>query len=120
MNDIQFEGKVAVVTGAGGGLGREYALDLARRGASVVVNDINTDAAQAVVEEITAAGGAAIVNSSDITKFSTNGDALAYSTLLGGRSSDGGCPGICTRRSRSMSRLGSEPSRPHVYGCCGS
>jgi NAD(P)-dependent dehydrogenase (short-subunit alcohol dehydrogenase family) len=71
MNDIQFNGKVAVVTGAGGGLGREYALDLAKRGAKVVVNDLggardgsgrDRSAADRVVEEIIRAGGTAIAN----------------------------------------------------------
>jgi len=76
MADIRFDGKVAIVTGAGGGLGREHALELARRGAKVVVNDLggsmdgsggSSDAAKAVVEEITAAGGEAIANGSSVT-----------------------------------------------------
>jgi NAD(P)-dependent dehydrogenase (short-subunit alcohol dehydrogenase family) len=70
-----FEGKVAIVTGAGGGLGRCHALDLARRGARVVVNDLggamdgtggSSEAAKAVVEEIRAAGGEAIANGGSV------------------------------------------------------
>ena len=69
MSDISFDGRVAVITGAGGGLGRTYALELARRGAAVVVNDLggsvegkggDQTAAQEVVDEITAAGGEAV------------------------------------------------------------
>ncbi|NIJ42014.1 NAD(P)-dependent dehydrogenase (short-subunit alcohol dehydrogenase family) [Parvibaculum indicum] len=73
---IRFDGKVAIVTGAGGGLGRSHALELARRGAKVVVNDLggdrtgaggSSDAANKVVEEIKAAGGEAIANGSSVT-----------------------------------------------------
>ncbi|ORB64995.1 SDR family NAD(P)-dependent oxidoreductase [Mycolicibacterium tusciae] len=68
---IEFDGKVAIVTGAGRGLGRLYALDLARRGAAVVVNDLggtmrgqgaDTGVANQVVEEITSAGGRAVAS----------------------------------------------------------
>ncbi len=68
---ITFDGRVAVITGAGGGLGRGYALELARRGARVVVNDLggavdgsgtSRQAADVVVEEIEAAGGEAVAN----------------------------------------------------------
>jgi NAD(P)-dependent dehydrogenase (short-subunit alcohol dehydrogenase family) len=72
---ISFEGRVAIVTGAGGGLGRAYALELARRGARVVVNDLgagrdgsgSSDAADRVAEEIAAAGGEAIANGASVT-----------------------------------------------------
>src|SRR6202012_243892 len=76
MADIRFDGKVAIVTGAGGGLGRCHALELARRGAKVVVNDLggsvdgtggNSEAAEAVVAEITAAGGEAIANGASVS-----------------------------------------------------
>jgi NAD(P)-dependent dehydrogenase (short-subunit alcohol dehydrogenase family) len=71
VSDINFDGRVAIVTGAGGGIGRTYALDLARRGAQVVVNDLGGSvdgkggddaAAQKVVDEIKAAGGEAVAN----------------------------------------------------------
>ena len=71
MMEIRFDGRVAIVTGAGGGLGRDYALDLAARGAKVVVNDlgvgksdetVDATPASRVVEEIKAAGGEAIAN----------------------------------------------------------
>lgn len=75
-SEIRFDGKVAIVTGAGGGLGREHALELARRGAKVVVNDLggsvdgkggSSEAAEKVVSEIKAAGGEAIANGSSVT-----------------------------------------------------
>jgi NAD(P)-dependent dehydrogenase (short-subunit alcohol dehydrogenase family)/acyl dehydratase/putative sterol carrier protein len=73
---VRFDGRVAIVTGAGGGLGRLYALELARRGAGVVVNDLggardgtgqSTSAADAVVSEIVAAGGRAVANYDSVT-----------------------------------------------------
>ena len=73
---ISFEGKVAIVTGAGGGVGRSHALELARRGARVVVNDLggspdgtgdSAAPAQRVVDEILASGGEAIANFSSVS-----------------------------------------------------
>jgi NAD(P)-dependent dehydrogenase (short-subunit alcohol dehydrogenase family)/acyl dehydratase len=72
QKEIRFDGQVAVVTGAGAGLGRAYALELARRGAQVVVNDLggardgsgggSSGAADAVVAEIRSKGGSAVAN----------------------------------------------------------
>ncbi|MEC7960464.1 MAG: SDR family oxidoreductase [Pseudomonadota bacterium] len=69
--------RVVIVTGAGGGLGAAHARVLASEGAAVLVNDINTEAARAVVDEITAAGGLAVVNESDITNYESSGQAVA-------------------------------------------
>jgi NAD(P)-dependent dehydrogenase (short-subunit alcohol dehydrogenase family) len=75
---IDFKGRVAIVTGAGGGLGKQHALALAARGAKVLVNDLGGDvrgvggsvsAAQAVVDEIRAAGGEAMANGASVTDF---------------------------------------------------
>lgn len=75
---MRFDGQVAIMTGAGGGLGREHALALAARGAKVVVNDLggardgsggSATAAESVVAEIEAAGGEAIANAASVTDF---------------------------------------------------
>ncbi|HCS28984.1 MAG TPA: short-chain dehydrogenase [Spongiibacteraceae bacterium] len=63
------DNRVAIITGAGGGLGAAHAKVFASEGCAVVVNDINREAAQKVVDEITAAGGKAVVNTSDITNY---------------------------------------------------
>ena len=71
MSDLRFDGRVAIITGAGGGLGRAHALELARRGAKILVNDLggaldgsgsSKFAADRVVDEITALGGTAAAN----------------------------------------------------------
>ena len=82
---IRFDGRVAIVTGAGGGLGRAYALDLAARGARVVVNDLGgardgtgqSDAATAVVEEIRRAGGTAMANGGSVTEYEQMAEMVA-------------------------------------------
>jgi NAD(P)-dependent dehydrogenase (short-subunit alcohol dehydrogenase family) len=76
MSQLRFDGRVALVTGAGGGLGREHAILLASRGAAVMVNDLGSPTmggqdhdptpAQVVVDEITAAGGVAMANSDSV------------------------------------------------------
>ncbi len=63
------DGRVVIITGAGGGLGREYALAFAAEGASVLVNDINALSAETTVDEIVSAGGKALANTSDITCY---------------------------------------------------
>jgi NAD(P)-dependent dehydrogenase (short-subunit alcohol dehydrogenase family) len=67
---------VAIITGAGGGLGAAHARVFASEGCAVLVNDINQEAASAVVEEITAAGGRALVNGSDITNYDDSLNAV--------------------------------------------
>lgn len=85
---LSFAGQVAVVTGAGTGLGRAYALELARRGARVVANDLGSardgsgrsDAALAVVEEIHSAGGEAMADFGDVSDYAQM-EAMAARTL---------------------------------------
>ena len=80
MNAVDFKDRVAIVTGAGGGLGRTYALELASRGAAVVVNDLGASVsgqggdagfAQRVVDEIRAAGGQAAASTDRMISAST-------------------------------------------------
>ncbi|MDI9949595.1 SDR family NAD(P)-dependent oxidoreductase [Rhodococcus sp. IEGM 1305] len=89
MSSLHFDERVAIVTGAGNGLGRSHALELARRGARVVVNDLggslhgdgqSTGAAQAVVDEITALGGTAVANR-DSVATEEGGRAIVQATL---------------------------------------
>jgi NAD(P)-dependent dehydrogenase (short-subunit alcohol dehydrogenase family) len=86
---IDFAGQVAIVTGAGRGLGRLYALDLARRGASVVVNDLgssmdgdgrDTSVADAVVREIETAGGSAVASHDSVATAEGAGAIVAAAT----------------------------------------
>ena len=89
MADLGFDGKVAIITGAGGGLGRSHALELARRGARVVVNDLggavdgsgsDAGAAQLVVDEIKAAGGEAVANTDSVA--TPEGGAAVVETAI--------------------------------------
>jgi NAD(P)-dependent dehydrogenase (short-subunit alcohol dehydrogenase family) len=79
MKKIEFHDRVAIVTGAGGGLGRQHALALAGRGARVVVNDLG-HAAQAVAEEIRTAGGEALASNASVTDFAAV-EAMARQAL---------------------------------------
>jgi NAD(P)-dependent dehydrogenase (short-subunit alcohol dehydrogenase family) len=89
MSEIRFDGRVAVITGAGGGLGKLYALDLAKRGAKVVVNDLggkpdgtgkSTSMADQTVSEIKAAGGQAVANY-DSVSTPEGGEAIIKSAV---------------------------------------
>jgi NAD(P)-dependent dehydrogenase (short-subunit alcohol dehydrogenase family) len=89
MPDLRFDGRVVIITGAGGGLGRSHALELARRGAHILVNDpgsavdgsgSSTFAADRVVEEITALGGTAAPNR-DSVATSEGGQAIVQAAL---------------------------------------
>lgn len=89
---ISFVNRVAIVTGAGGGLGRAYALELARRGAKVVVNDLGgardgtgaSDAAHQVVEEIRTLGGEAMANGGSVTEYEQMTEMVAKTSEVWG------------------------------------
>jgi NAD(P)-dependent dehydrogenase (short-subunit alcohol dehydrogenase family) len=89
MSEIRFDGRVAIITGAGGGLGRSHALELARRGAQVVVNDLGgamdgtgsgSAAADLVVKEIQESGGTAVANY-DSVATPDGGEAIVKTAL---------------------------------------
>jgi NAD(P)-dependent dehydrogenase (short-subunit alcohol dehydrogenase family) len=89
MPELRFEGRVAIITGAGGGLGRSHALELARRGARILVNDLggavdgsgsSVSAADRVVDEIAAFGGIAASNH-DSVATSHGGQAIVRAAL---------------------------------------
>ena len=91
---IEYKGRVAIVTGAGGGLGRQHALALAARGAKVLVNDLggardgsggSQTAAEAVAAEIRAAGGEALANGASVTDYAAVQAMVAQAMTAWGR-----------------------------------
>ena len=89
MTEMRLDGRVAIITGAGGGLGRAHALELSRRGAYVVVNDLggalngvgsSASAAELVVREISSAGGVAVAND-DTVATAEGGESIVQCAL---------------------------------------
>lgn len=122
------EGRAVIVTGAGGGLGRQHALFLASRGARVLVNDLGaaldgsgtaTSAADAVVGEIVAAGGEAVADYHDIAASEGGGAVVAASLNAFGRV-DGVVNNAGILRDRSFHKLSAEDwdavLKVHLYG----
>ncbi len=92
--EIKFDNRVAIITGAGAGLGRAHALELARRGVAIVVNDLggavdgtggSTSAAEAVAQEIIEGGGRAIAHGANVTKADEVDDMVAQAQQKFGR-----------------------------------
>lgn len=113
MSEINLDGQVVVVTGAGGGLGKTYALELGRRGAKVLVNDLGgsvdgsgagTSMADAVVEEILSAGGTAMPNYSSVSTHE-GGEAIISAALDAYGSVDAVINNAGVLRDRSFTKL---------------
>ena len=118
MAELGFDGKVAIVTGAGGGLGRQHALMLASRGAQVVVNDLggsvsgegaDVGPAEAVAEEIRKAGGEAVSDGNSVST-QQGGEAIAiYGMIINCHHTDRGHPPATW-----SADVGTAAVRPHL------
>ncbi len=128
MTQLKFDGDVVIVTGAGGGLGRSYALDLARRGARVVVNDLGGSAAgdgadaspaAQVVDMIKAEGGEAVANF-DSVATQEGGKAIVQAALDAWGRVDGVICNAGILRDRSFAKLDFDDARAvvdvHLWG----
>ncbi|MFH1349386.1 MAG: 3-oxoacyl-ACP reductase family protein [Pseudomonadota bacterium] len=82
---MRLKDKIAVITGAGRGLGRAYAVAMAMEGAKVLVNDVNLESAQAVVKEIKAAGLEAATNGNDVSKWAEGEEIIEAAVRTWGR-----------------------------------
>ncbi len=130
MKELRFDGRVAVVTGAGGGLGREHALLLSERGAAVVVNDLgsatkggqdhDSNPADVVVEEILKSGGNAVSNS-DSVGTREGGEAIINAALSSFGRLDIVVNNAGIIRNRTFLNIGEDELEPildvHVKGC---
>jgi multifunctional beta-oxidation protein len=76
-DELRFDGKVAIITGAGGGLGKAYSLFFASRGCSIVINDLGKQSADSVVDEIVKNGGRAVANYNSVE----DGDKVVETAL---------------------------------------
>jgi NAD(P)-dependent dehydrogenase (short-subunit alcohol dehydrogenase family) len=105
---MPIEGRVAIVTGVGNGLGRAHAMFLASRGARVVVNDLSPEAAQAVAAEIEVAGGTPFAFAASATDEAAITDLVA-STLARSKRSTSKSPARCPRFHQPQA-----PDPPHI------
>ena len=106
---MSLQGEIALVTGAGNGMGRAIALEFANEGASIVAADINANAVDAVAAEINDTGGRAIAVEADRAAHATHGDGLAEARGWAGLTADhfgGKSLWVCGGRDQAQSQQG--------------